>query len=76
LLIHFVRQRFIMKEVMLHKENPLTGDWLCWIPDTTQAYYYPTKKKAKEFCDKVNNAFEKGELKFNEECRVVKVNVA
>ena len=59
---------------MLHKENPLIGDWLCWIPDTPQAYYLPTKKKAKEFCDKVNKAFEIGELKFDDG-RVVKVNV-
>ena len=63
-----------MKEVMLHKENPLNGNWLCWIPDTSQAYYYSTKKKAKEFCDKVNKAFDDEELKFNEEGRVVKVN--
>jgi hypothetical protein len=75
LLIHFVKQRFVMKEVMLHKENPLTGDWLCWIPNTPQAYYCSTKKKAKEFCDKVNKAFAAGELKFDEDGRMVKVNV-
>jgi len=52
-----------MKEIMLHQENPLSGDWLCWIPRTVQAYYYPTKRQAKKFCDNVNQAFERGELK-------------
>ena len=66
----------LQKEVMLHKKNPLSGDWLCWIPGTPQAYYCQTKKEAKEFCDNVNNAFKKGELRFNEEGRVVKVNIA
>jgi len=61
-----------MKEVMLHKKNPLTGDWLCWIPSTPQAYYYSTKKKAKVFCDKVNKAFEDGELIFNTKGIIVK----
>lgn len=75
MLIYFVRQRFVMKEVMLYKKNPLSGDWLCWIPDTPQAYYYSTKKKAKEFCDKVNKAFDAGALKFDEDGRVVKVNI-
>jgi len=60
-----LNRKFDMKEVMLHEKNPLTGDWLCWIPDTPQAYYYPTKKKAKEFCDKVNKAFDNGEIKFD-----------
>lgn len=58
---------------MLYKENPITSDWLCWIPDTPQAYYCSTKKKAKEFCDKVNKAFDVGELKFGEDGRIVKV---
>ena len=71
-----MKEPYKMKEVMLHKKNPLTGDWLCWNPDTPQAYYYPTKKKAIEFCNKVNSAFKKGELKFNEEGRVVKVNAS
>lgn len=52
---------------MLHKENPLTSNWLCWIPNTSQAYYCPKKKSAKEFCDKVNLAFEKGELFFDDD---------
>ena len=54
-----------MKEIMLHEQNPLTGDWLCWIPDTAQAYYYSTKKTAKVFCDKINKAFEVGKLKID-----------
>lgn len=52
-----------MSQKMQCKENPLTGDWLCWIPDTTQAYYCKTQSSAKTFCDKINKAFEKGELK-------------
>lgn len=49
-------------QIMQHKQNPLTGDWLCWIPETPQAYYYATKKSAERFCNKVNTAFSKGEL--------------
>ena len=45
------------------KQNPLTNDWLCWIPNTAQAYYYKNKRSAYKFVTKVNNAFEKGELK-------------
>lgn len=56
-----------MKEIMLHKKNPLTGDWLCWIPDTSHAYYYSTKRKAKEFCDKVNAGFEAGVITIDDE---------
>ena len=61
-----------MKEVMLYKENPLTGDWLCWIPNTQQAYCLKSKKGAEEFCNKVNKAFETGVLKFDEDGYVVK----
>ena len=49
-------------QIMKHEQNPLTGDWLCWIPKTSQAYYYTTKKSAEKFCNKVNTAFSKGEL--------------
>lgn len=63
-----------MKEIMLHKKNPLTGDWLCWIPKTAHAYYYSTKKSAKEFCDKVNKAFERKELYFDEQGNL-KINI-
>jgi hypothetical protein len=52
-----------MKTIMKYEQNPLTKNWLCWIPDTPQAYYYPTEKRAEEFCNKVNRAFENGELK-------------
>jgi len=55
-----------LTEVMKHKENPLTGDWLCWIPGTAQAYYYSTKRTAKRFCDKINNAFAIGQLEIIE----------
>ena len=63
------------KEIMRHKQNPLTNDWLCWIPNTSHAYYYSTEKGAKDFCNKVNNAFHKGELKFDSEEKLVKVNL-
>jgi len=66
----------MQKEVMLHEKNPLTGDWLCWIPDTPHAYYCSTKKNAKKFCDTINKSFEFGELKFDEEGKLVKVNIA
>ena len=59
------------KEIMLHKKNNLTNDWLCWIPGTSHAYYYSTKKNAKEFCDKVNLAFEKGELSFGGDGKLI-----
>ena len=72
LIINIKKLKVMAKEVMLHKQNPLTGDWLCYIPDTSQAYYCPTEKKAKDFCDKINKAFAKGELKIIEG-RVIKV---
>ncbi len=61
-----------MEKIMLYKANPLTNNWLCWIPNTSQAYYYPTKQSAERFCNKVNQAFEKGELRLDNG-RVVKV---
>ena len=64
------------KEVMKYEENKLGKNWLCWIPSTSQAYYCPTKKKAKGFCDRVNKAFALGELKIDDRGRVVKINVA
>jgi hypothetical protein len=60
-------------ETMLFKQNKLTGDWLCYIPGTSQAYYVPTKKHAAKFCANVNNAFNSGELKIIEG-EVVKTN--
>jgi hypothetical protein len=56
-----------MKEIMLLEQNPLTGDWLCWIPDTAHAYYYSTEQSAKEFCDKVNRGFEAGIITIDNE---------
>lgn len=45
------------------EQNPLTNDWLCFIPECpSHGYYYPTKKSAKKFVDKVNAAIERGEL--------------
>lgn len=61
-----------IKEIMIYKQNPLTGDWLCFIPGTPHAYYYATKKSAKDFCGKVNRAFEKGEIYFDEEGKIQK----
>lgn len=48
--------------MMKCEKNPLTGDWLCWIPNTPQAYYYSTEKQAMLFVIAVNRAFERGEL--------------
>lgn len=57
------RKEEVMKEVMIMKQNPLTGDWLCYIPEVPmQAYYYGTKRSAQKFIGKVNEAFERGEL--------------
>ena len=47
---------------MNYKQNPSTGDWLCWIPGTSQAYYVKSKKQAKKFCNNVNEAFQSGKL--------------
>lgn len=66
------QQRKLMKKIMQYKQNPLTGDWLCWIPKTAHAYYYNTEKNAKEFADNVNRAFEKGELHIDKDGNVNK----
>lgn len=47
---------------MLMKQNPLTGEWLCWIPDTAQAYYCSTKGGAEKFCAQANADFASGKL--------------
>lgn len=64
-----------VKEIMKHEQNPLNNNWLCWIPNTPQAYYCSTKKAAKDFCDQVNEAFAKGELTFNDQGKVVKMDL-
>ena len=61
-------------KTMLYKQNPLTGDWLCYIPNTPQAYYYSSKKKAAMFCDKINAMFDSGKLKLDENTGSVKLN--
>jgi len=49
--------------MMIMEKNPLTGDWLCYIPDAgSQAYMVKGKREATSFVKKVNAAFEKGEL--------------
>jgi hypothetical protein len=62
-----------MEQIMLYKQNPLNNSWLCYIPNTPQAYYYPSKKVAKSFCDRVNKAFADGRLKFDEQGKVTEV---
>lgn len=62
-----------MKEVMIYKQNPLNGWWLCQIHGTAQAYYYKDKRSAKKFCDNVNRAFEKGELIIDENGHVKRI---
>ena len=54
------------------EQNPDTKNWLCHIHSTPQAYYYERKKDAEKFCNKVNEAFEKGELYFDEDGNVKK----
>lgn len=51
-----------MNAKMTYKKNTLTGDYLCTIPGTSQAYAVVTEKHAKGFCEKINDMFEKGEL--------------
>lgn len=48
------------KSKMIMKQNPLTGDWLCSIPNTDQAYYAHSKTNAKKFCATVNDNLDKG----------------
>ena len=60
-----------MKEIMLYKQNPDTKDWLCWIPNSSQAYYYRFKKDAKKFCEKINKLFADGTLCFDENGNVI-----
>ena len=61
------------QQFMQMKQNPLTGDWLCWIPETSQAYYYEGELSARKFVEKVNAAFVKGELKIVNG-KVIKLN--
>lgn len=46
--------------MMQYDLNKDTGYWLCWIQDTPHAFYLSSEKKAKDFCSKINNAFESG----------------
>lgn len=49
-------------QIMVCKQNPLTGNWLCHIPNTSQAYYCERKTDATKFCTKVNIGFFRGEI--------------
>jgi len=61
-----------METVMIMEQNPLGNkDWLCYIPGTNQAYYWPTKKTAKSFVEKVNKAFDEGKYRI-EGTKIVK----
>ena len=60
-----------MKDIMIYKENNLGGNFLCYIPQTPQAYYVNTKKQAIEFCNKINSKFKNGSLKL-ENGKIVK----
>lgn len=44
------------------KENPLTGDFLVYFPDTAYAWYLPTNRNALEFKAALCNAFRDGRL--------------
>jgi hypothetical protein len=63
-----------MKEIMLKKKNPLTGDWLCWIPKTSIAYYLRGEKTSQKFCNEINKGFEEGKIKIDDSGRLVKVD--
>ncbi len=56
---------------MIVVPNQLGKNWLCHIPGTDQAYYYPTKKSANAFVKKVNKAFEEGKYRI-EGTKIVK----
>jgi len=60
----------IMKMEM--KKNPLTGDWLCWIEGTSQAYYYKGKRSAEKFVRNVNKGIENGEILIDDKGNVTK----
>lgn len=60
-----------MNEMMIYKQNPLTNDWLCYIPDTPYAWYCPTLKSAKMFCEDVNAAFASGKLSFDDDGKLI-----
>ena len=62
-----------MKEIMLKKKNPLTGDWLCWIPKTPVAFYLKGEKTSTKFCNEVNKGLDEGKLKIDDG-RLVKVD--
>jgi hypothetical protein len=53
---------------MTMKKNPLSGDWLCMIPEyPSQAYYYEDKRSARRFITAVNDALDSGELYTDDE---------
>lgn len=47
---------------MQMKQNPLTGDWLCWIEGTSHAYYCDSKAAARRVLAKVNADLKSGKL--------------
>ena len=45
---------------MIFKYNEIGKNYLCYIPQTSQAYYVKSKKDAEKFCKKVNLAINNG----------------
>lgn len=64
-----------MKTLMIYKQNPETNDWLCYIPETSQAYYVRTKSQAVKFCTQVNQGFELGLIYFNDRGNLCKKDI-
>lgn len=44
----------IIKHSAKIEKNPLSGEWLCWIPNTGWAWYLKTQKEAEKFCKEIN----------------------
>jgi hypothetical protein len=53
-------------DIVKMDQNPETGDWLCYIPNTGYGWYIKGKKKAIEFCREFNNKFNNGVIRINE----------
>ena len=55
-----------MTEIMMKKKNHLTGDWLCWIPKTSIAFYLRGEKTSQKFCNEINKGLVEGKFKIDD----------
>jgi phage pi2 protein 07 len=53
-------------DIVKMDQNPETGDWLCYIPNTGYAWYIKGKNKATEFCKEFNDKFNNNVIRLNE----------